>query len=384
MINLNKQTQHDFLTNYQDKKPYLFKNIAGIDWFDWLQISQIIERADIISDDFKIAHQGIVEKHHYVESFIEVGMLRHRLIKPAVYNLLQNGATVIANKIINEPAVDHFARQIAQMTNRQTVSSMYVAFGDKDSYKAHWDTRDVFAIQIKGRKRWVIYQPTFPNPLYMQQSKYYEDTHPCPKEPIMDIVLEAGDMLYIPCGWWHNPSPLGEETVHLAIGTFPAFGLDYTEWLSQKLPEILAIRKPLSSWQNDQENIQSLAENIATMIADQANYEQFMQEFIANHRLPSKLNLELLGNNQVSKLPLSATLRLNSTQSYDDDSEYIIANGTKLDLNSSLKPVLIYIANHPSISVSDILAKFTDLDTDVLQNSLYQLCVNDVLEIAGY
>ncbi|VEG12775.1 JmjC domain-containing protein [Moraxella cuniculi] len=384
MVNLNKQTQHDFLTNYQDKKPYLFKNIAGIDWFDWLQINQIIERADIISDDFKIAHQGIVEKHHYVESFIEVGMLRHRLIKPAVYNLLQNGATVIANKIINEPAVDHFARQIAQMTNRQTVSSMYVAFGDKDSYKAHWDTRDVFAIQIKGRKRWVIYQPTFPNPLYMQQSKYYEDTHPCPKEPIMDIVLEAGDMLYIPCGWWHNPSPLGEETVHLAIGTFPAFGLDYTEWLSQKLPEILAIRKPLSNWQNDQENIQSLANNIANIIANKTNYDQFMQEFIANHRLPSKLNLELLGNNQVSKLPLSATLRLNSTQSYDDDSEYIITNGIKLNLDSDLKSVLIHIAKNPNISVDEILTVTNAIDTDKIAKTLYTLCANDVLEVVKY
>ncbi|OOS06584.1 Ribosomal protein L16 Arg81 hydroxylase, contains JmjC domain [Moraxella cuniculi DSM 21768] len=384
MVNLNKQTQHDFLTNYQDKKPYLFKNIAGIDWFDWLQINQIIERADIISDDFKIAHQGIVEKHHYVESFIEVGMLRHRLIKPAVYNLLQNGATVIANKIINEPAVDHFARQIAQMTNRQTVSSMYVAFGDKDSYKAHWDTRDVFAIQIKGRKRWVIYQPTFPNPLYMQQSKYYEDTHPCPKEPIMDIVLETGDMLYISCGWWHNPSPLGEETVHLAIGTFPAFGLDYTEWLSQKLPEILAIRKPLSNWQNDQENIQSLAENIATMIADQANYEQFMQEFIANQRVQGNLNIELLGNNKVNTLPLSARLRINSNQSYDDSSEHIIANGIKLNLDSDLKSVLIHIAKNPNISVDEILTVTNAIDTDKIAKTLYTLCANDVLEVVKY
>ncbi|MDO4441673.1 MAG: cupin domain-containing protein [Moraxella sp.] len=147
---------NDFIDDYQDKKPIVVKKCFDTGGLTWGKINKIVERNNINSDEFKIAYQGIVAKHHYIETFDEVGTVRHRLIKPVIYNLLKNGATLIANRIINEPAIDKFARQIARLTGRQTVTSMYVAFGDKDSYKAHWDTRDVFAIQIKGRKRWVM------------------------------------------------------------------------------------------------------------------------------------------------------------------------------------------------------------------------------------
>ncbi|WP_432653581.1 JmjC domain-containing protein [Pseudomonas aeruginosa] len=33
------------------------------------------------------------------------------------------------------------------------VSSAYLAFGKKSSFRCHWDTRDVFAIQLIGGGR---------------------------------------------------------------------------------------------------------------------------------------------------------------------------------------------------------------------------------------
>lgn len=379
--NFNKS---DFLNNYQDKNPIVIKNCFDVSELSWNKINEIIERSNIHADDFKLAYQGIVEKHHYTEVFNEVGLVRHRLIKPVIYKLLKNGATLIVNKIINEPDIDKFARQIAQLTGRQTVTSMYVAFGDKDSYKAHWDTRDVFAIQVKGRKRWVIYKPTFPNPLYMQQSKYFEDTHPCPNIPYMDVILEEGDMLYVPCGWWHNPSPLGEETVHLAIGTFPAFGLDYVEWLFKKLPDLHEVRKPMSNWKNDSDNLKIIAQHIGDLITNQSTYNEFMQEFIGEKRVESNLALELLGNSKVNKLPITAVLRLNSNQSYNKNSDHIIANGVKLSLDNDFGDIILYISNHLMLSVSDIINRFKHIDQEKLTNFLYHLCLNDIIEVVEH
>ncbi|WFF38436.1 cupin domain-containing protein [Moraxella nasibovis] len=379
--NFNKS---DFLNNYQDKKPIVFKNCFDVNSLSWEKINEIIERSNIHSDDFKVAYQGIVDKGCYIETFDEVGITRYRLMKPVIYNLLKNGATLIANKIVNEPAIDEFARQIARLTGRQTVTSMYVAFGDKDSYKAHWDTRDVFAIQIKGRKRWVIYEPTFPNPLYMQQSKYFEETHPCPDMPYMDIILEEGDMLYVPCGWWHNPSPLGEETVHLAIGTFPAFGLDYMEWLLKKLPDFHEIRKPMSNWQNDNANLAIIANQIQELMTNQSTYNEFMQEFIGEKRVESNLALELLGDGKINELPMTAMLRLNSNQPYNENDEFIIANGAKLTLDNEFKEIILYIANHSVVSVSDIFDNFKDIEQEKLMNALYGLCLNDIVEVVSY
>ena len=64
--NFNKS---EFLNNYKDKKPIIIKNCFDVSGISWDNINEIVERNNIYSDDFKIAYQGIVEKHHYVETF---------------------------------------------------------------------------------------------------------------------------------------------------------------------------------------------------------------------------------------------------------------------------------------------------------------------------
>ncbi|MDW0387780.1 cupin domain-containing protein [Mannheimia haemolytica] len=40
-------------------------------------------------------------------------------------------------------------------------SSLYIAFNTQRSFKSHWDSRDIFAVQMQGKKRWIIHTPTF-------------------------------------------------------------------------------------------------------------------------------------------------------------------------------------------------------------------------------
>ncbi|MFC3607481.1 hypothetical protein [Stutzerimonas tarimensis] len=115
--------------------------------FSWRDANEIFERSNVASNDFKLSCDGIRPKHEYVESYWDIGTLRHRLIKPVVYDYLRNGATLIANKIANEPKVNQFARRVAEFTGRQVVSSAYAAFGERDSFRCHWNTRDVIAVR---------------------------------------------------------------------------------------------------------------------------------------------------------------------------------------------------------------------------------------------
>ena len=48
-------------------------------------------------------------------------------------------------------------------------------------------------------------------PLYMQQAKDMPHITP-PTTVDMEVILEAGDILYMPRGWWHNPMPMNCET----------------------------------------------------------------------------------------------------------------------------------------------------------------------------
>lgn len=82
----------------------------------------------------------------------------------------------------------------------------------------HWDTHGVFAVQVRGRKRWRVFAPTVEQPLTQHRSFYYDIPE---AEPLLDETLEPGDVLYIPRGFTHQvQSPEDSDSLHLAIGVY--------------------------------------------------------------------------------------------------------------------------------------------------------------------
>ncbi|EKE86983.1 cupin domain-containing protein [Idiomarina xiamenensis] len=78
----------------------------------------------------------------------------------------------------------------------------------------HLDQYDVFIIQGQGRRRWRVgargdYQQHRPHPDLLQLSGSFQ--------PIIDEVLEAGDMLYIPAGCPHDGVAL-EPCLNYSVG----------------------------------------------------------------------------------------------------------------------------------------------------------------------
>mgnify|MGYP001160945037 FL=1 len=78
---------------------------------------------------------------------------------------------------------------------------------------AHIDQYDVFLVQGKGSRRWRVGAPG-----------HYEDIFPHPKlkqipgfEPVIDEVLQPGDVLYIPPGWPHDGVAL-EDCLTYSVG----------------------------------------------------------------------------------------------------------------------------------------------------------------------
>lgn len=358
------------------------KGAASTDDFSWRDANEIFERSDITSEDFKLSYDGIRLKNEYVESYLDVGTLRHRLIKPAVYDFLRKGATLIANKISNEPKVHAFSKRVADYTGRRVVSSAYVAFGTKDSFRCHWDTRDVFAIQLIGRKRWILYEPTLELPLYSQQSRDYEHLYPCPTEPYLDIVLEAGDVLYVPRGWWHNPLPLGEGSFHLALGTFPAYVIDYLGWALNQMPEFLPARKSLRDWEHDEDTVADIARHVGVLLSDQENYSRFMDAFVGATRVETPLAIEMFGNAAAGSIDKDVGLRLATDASQHRLPEgYILANGTKLNLSEQSQKLIHYIAAFPGITLADLTDQLPELDAHKLRQLVTELCRKDILEL---
>ncbi|MBU1464782.1 MAG: cupin domain-containing protein [Gammaproteobacteria bacterium] len=370
----------NFFSNHIYKTPFLFKNIVSDIDFSWKDISEIYERADASDPRFKLMNGHEVPKSKYLESYINVGRLEYRYIKPIIYDYMRKGATLVYNRIRNEPFVSNISREIANFAQAQVITSGYAAFSAKPSYRCHWDTRDVFAVQLKGRKRWILKEPTFELPLYMQQTKDMPDAEE-PEEVYLDVILEEGDILYVPRGWWHNPIPMGEETFHLAVGTFAPTGFDYINWLIRKAPNIIDGRHNLHGFQESKKSLDRFGKEFALLMSDEATYEQFMEDYIGQHRVDSPISLGTLANGKISQLEMTQRIRLNVNLLYPFSNNFLIVNGNKINLDEISQKLINYINRNQACTVSDVLSIFSKYPKNKLHELLFQLALNDVLEL---
>ncbi|MFJ2466764.1 JmjC domain-containing protein [Pseudomonas sp. NPDC087615] len=376
-----KISAESFKKEYQERLPFVMKGAVSTTNLAWSDINDVIARCDPQSENFRVSFpSGNIAKEKYVRTYFHVGDILKRLDKPALYSYLREGGTLVANHIYDEPIFNDYAKDIAQFTGRQTVTSAYIAFGETDSYRAHWDSRDVFAVQLKGRKRWVVYPPTFEAPLYMHQSKYLEHKHPCPETPYLDFILEEGDVFYIPRGWWHNVTPLGEPTVHLAIGTFPPFAVDYVRWIFRQLPDFLHARRALENHDQDKDSIKALSEQIAQLMNDPVCYQAFMEGHVGDQVLETRLNLEKLGDGSVGVLDAGEKIRFNVLRS-DLADEYLVTSSGKFSFKDELGALKTYLMEHPLTTVAEIEANFPHASRPQLSELLYLLASNGVVEI---
>lgn len=376
-FSLDKAT---FKNKFLYQKPYLFKNAIDLPQFSWQDVNELYSRGDISHRDFKLMNGYEVPKKEYVESYDNLGVTEYRCITAILYEYLRNGATLVRNRIKNESFVDQISKQIANFAEAPTLVGSYAAFSSKSSYKSHWDTRDVYAVQLLGRKRWILRKPNFEFPLYMQQTKNFPDIKE-PEEIYMDVILEAGDILYIPRGWWHDPLPLDEETFHLAVATFAPTGFEYMRWLQNIVPSILDSRKNLSHFEHDAEMLNRLSDQVAEIIKDKNSYQNFMMHHLAEQSVPSMLSLDVLGNGKVNQLNSNQKLYLNANLLYYFEESFVIINGNKINVDGISLNLIQYLFEHPYSCVKEILLHFKEYSPEKINKLLFQLSIENVIEL---
>lgn len=376
-FNIDKEK---FKKDYLYQTPYVFKKSFDNSEFNWNNVNEIYSRGDVSHRDFKLMNGYEVPKQEYVENYNNLGVIEYRCITSTLYKYLRNGATLVLNRIINELIVDDISRQIGNFSEARTITGGYAAFSSKSSYKSHWDTRDVYAVQLIGKKRWILKKPNFNFPLHMQQTKNFPSIQE-PTEIYMDVVLEAGDILYIPRGWWHDPLPMNEETFHLAVATFPPTGFEYIQWLQNVAPNILDCRKSLTSFENDKESFNNISHQITEIMKDKKFYDRFMMHHLENHHVRSKLSLDILGNGKIDQFDLNQKLYLNANLIYLFDDGFIIINGNKLNIDNISLQLIKYLFKNPYSTVASISSQFNEYSISKIKDLLFQLALENVIGI---
>jgi ribosomal protein L16 Arg81 hydroxylase len=202
---------------------------------------------------------------------------------------LKRGASLVANDVgpLSEP-LRAVTRLIEEAIGCKVRANLYCSWRAHPGFATHYDTHDVYAVHLVGRKTWRIYQRQFVDPIAHAAfrnlpQEYFDRNRGAVSQ---EVNLEPGDLLYIPRGWYHDALATSEATMHIAFGATPVIGLDVVTHLFERAVHDPAFRAAVPR-ETDQAaltaHIAALGDRLAQLARDEAFVRQFAQ-YIASYR----------------------------------------------------------------------------------------------------
>jgi hypothetical protein len=128
----------------------------------------------------------------------------------------ERGATIVLQALhLHHLPLAEFCRELEDELAHPVQANAYYTPSGAQGLPVHHDTHDVFCLQLAGEKRWLVYEPVLELPLKDQR---YEPELGGPGAPVLDIVLQEGDTLYLPRGWLHEAVTSEADSLHVTVG----------------------------------------------------------------------------------------------------------------------------------------------------------------------
>jgi lysine-specific demethylase/histidyl-hydroxylase NO66 len=205
-------------------------------WSRWPLVARQVDGgfADLLSGsdvDELIAERGLGKSSfRMVKAGATVLSVNDSLDPEAVREHFADGATFVLESLhrIHPPLVK-FCRRLALDLGHRTQCNAYITPPGSQGFAAHYDTHDVFVLQVEGHKRWNVHSPVLPLPLKSQPSNSLPNDGPLvanDKPPMQSVVLGPGDALYLPRGFIHEAETTDDRSIHLTVGITPTTGYD--------------------------------------------------------------------------------------------------------------------------------------------------------------
>lgn len=307
----------------------------------------------------------------------------HDVNLPLLYERLREGATLILDAV-NEfgGPLQSLCSGLADEFSANSQANLYACWGDSQGFDVHWDDHDVFVIQLEGAKRWMLYGATRTAPLRRE----LDADHPRPTEPIEEMILEAGDMLYLPRGYWHAAVGTGGPTLHLTVGLTRKTGHDFLGWLSDQALVADIVRADLPLEGDDEALGRHVADVLAAAMAgaDAADLgRRFRRHAQARRNHRPQLSFPFIGE---ASEPFAADtlIRLADGAAHlkavDDAAAFVLSHrGVEYTLASPLRAAIAALAAGQTVTYADLMGASAPSDqiaafvTDMLGRGIFVL-----------
>ncbi|GAA1504306.1 ribosomal protein L16 Arg81 hydroxylase [Agromyces terreus] len=225
--------------------PSGFDDLFGADAVD-----ELVTRRGVRTPFIRMARDGtVLPAAAYTGSGGYGAEVGDQVASDRVFERFAEGATIVLQGLhrLWPPIID-FTRRLADELRHPVQVNAYVTPPSAQGFDPHYDTHDVFVLQVSGEKHWRIHAPVHPDPLASEPWSGHagEVAEAALGEPVVDAVLRPGDALYLPRGWIHSATAGGDATsVHLTVGISTTTRADVVSALVARIDESERLRASL-------------------------------------------------------------------------------------------------------------------------------------------
>ncbi|RZT14079.1 ribosomal protein L16 Arg81 hydroxylase [Mycobacterium sp. BK558] len=242
-----------FAAQYWGRRPLLSRSGAlPRDFTDLLSpdaVDELITRRGVRAPFLRMAKAGqLLARDCYLDAGGFGAEMPDQVDSARVLAQLAAGATLVLQGLhrLWPPLID-FVRDAVDDLGHPVQANAYITPPDNQGFDPHYDVHDVFVLQVSGDKRWIVHEPVHTDPLPSQPWTDHRAaiTARGAQTPVIDTVLTAGDVLYLPRGWVHSARSGDTTSIHLTIGVSAMTGLDVMRAVVDALADDAEFRKSL-------------------------------------------------------------------------------------------------------------------------------------------
>jgi bifunctional lysine-specific demethylase and histidyl-hydroxylase NO66 len=241
-----------FARDYWDQQPFLGQQVAPdgfADLFSMATVDELLSRRGLRTPFLRVAKDGqVVPPGRFTGPGPAGAGIADQVDADRLVGLFADGSTLVLQGLHQVwPPIADLTSQLAAELGHPVQVNAYVTPPQSQGFAAHYDTHDVFVLQIAGAKRWQIWQPVLERPTADQPWNDNADAVRARATdiPLIDTVLRPGDALYLPRGFLHAATALGGTTVHLTLGIHPLTRLDVLRALIAEADDNPELRRAL-------------------------------------------------------------------------------------------------------------------------------------------
>jgi cupin superfamily protein len=367
----------EFFKNYYEKRPLLiegkdparFSSLLSIHAIDRYLATSTPRHPDVFLVD--AARELKADDYAFPDS--------GRIDLPRAYQLFSSGATISLGQMHERlPSLAALCRAVEHTFSSHFQTNIYLSPRNAQGFKTHYDSHDVFVLQVAGSKHWTLYDTLIELPLRGQG--FDPDKH-IPGPPTRELTIRAGDVFYCPRGLFHSARATDDVSLHITLGLI---GKTWADVMVEAISEVclaspafrahlpVGFAKPGFDRSAAEANFRSLIERFAGDARLGPILDRFAESFVTSRQPSFEGCLEELDGPPPISLDSRVVARPDLVYVLREEGENVVVlfGSTQITLPSFTREALAFSLSGAAFQVSDLPGPLDDSGKLVLVQRL--------------